>query len=116
MSDSLKQDVINVVGNEEYTKRCKEIEYMYDDAEKGVCSNIQIDTTIELCLYNVQFSIYHKNTYHLINKFVYAINADDAKKIVTKRYLDYVADTTNIYCQKVDIRRGLMFSYNRGDL
>lgn len=111
MSDNLKQDVINAVGNEEYAKRCKEIEYMYDDAaEKGICSNIQIDTTIELCLYNVQFNVRHKNNLHLINKFVYAINTDDAKKIVTKRYLDYDVDTTDIYCQKVDIRRGLMFS------
>jgi len=110
MSNSLKQDVIKAAGNEEYAKRCKEIEYMFDDAEKGICSNIQTDTTIELCLYNVQFDIRHKNNLHLINKFVYAINADDAKKIVTKRYLDYNVDTTDIYCQKVDIRRGLMFS------
>ena len=75
-----------------------------------------LDNYKEVQLYNVQFSIYHKNIYHLINKFVYASNAADAKKIVTKRYLDYDVDTTNIYCQKVDIRRGLMFSYNRGDL
>ena len=75
-----------------------------------------LDNYKEVQLYNVQFSIYYKNTYHLINKFVYASNADDAKKIVTKRYLDYDVDTTNVYCQKVDIRRGLMFSYNRGDL
>ena len=39
MSNSLKQDIINVVGKDKYIQCCKEIKQLYDEAENGVCSN-----------------------------------------------------------------------------
>lgn len=115
MSNSLKQDVINVVGEDRYIQRCNEIAQLYDDAERGICSNMQIDTTEELSLYNVQFIIekYGKiiNKFgKIINKFVYALNEQDAKEIVFKYYKHYKFDKSDVYCKKVDIKRGMMFN------
>lgn len=108
MSNSLKEDIINAVGRDRYIQHCKEIGYMFDDAEKGICSNVQIDTTEELSLYHVQFII--EKEAKIINKFVYALNEKDAKEIVFKYYRHYSFDKSDVYCQKVDIKRGMMFN------
>ena len=71
-----------------------------------------LDNYKEVQLYNVQFSIYHKNMYHLINKFVYASNADDAINLVIKKYQNFKVNKDDIYCQRVDTIRGMMFSRN----
>ena len=108
MSDSLKQDLIKHIGIDNYIRGCKQIDQMYEDAEKGICSNIQIDTIQELSLYNVQFIIEKHGK--IINKFVYALNEQDAKEIVFKYYTHYKFDKSDVYCKKVDITRGLMFN------
>ena len=108
MSNSLKQDVINAVGKDRYIQHCKEIEHMFDDAENGVCSNMQINTETKLSLYNVQFMIekYSK----LVNKFIYALSEEDAKAFIFNYYKNFEFNKSNVYCQKVDIKRGLMFN------
>lgn len=98
MSDSLKQDVINAIGKDKYIQSCKEIAQMFNDAERGICSNIQIDNIDELSLYNVQFII--EKHAKIINKFVYALNEQDAKEIVFKYYEHYKFDKSNVYCKK----------------
>lgn len=108
MSDSLKQDVINAVGKDRYIQHCKEIEYAFNDAEEGIYCNVQIDTIEELSLYNVQFII--EKHAKIINKFVYAVNEQDAKEIVFKYYKHYKFDKSDVYCKKVDIKRGMMFN------
>lgn len=108
MSNSLKQDVINAIGKDRYIQSCKEIAQMFSDAERGICSNIQIDTIKELSLYNVQFII--EKHAKIINKFVYALNEQDAKEIVFKYYEHYKFDKSDVYCKKVDIKRGMMFN------
>lgn len=108
MSNSLKQDVINAVGKDRYIQHCKEIAQMFNDAERGICSNIQIDTIEELSLYNIQFVIEKHGK--IINKFVYALNEQDAKEIVFKYYKHYKFDKSDVYCKKVDIKRGMIFN------
>ena len=118
MSDSLKQDVINAVGLDKYIEHCKEIGYMFDDAENGICSNVNNaikNDNDALCknnlkLYTVQFSFYHKNEYHLINKFVYAIDEQDAKTIVLRKYSKFSIKLVHIFCKRIDIERGMMFN------
>lgn len=110
MSNSLKQDVINAIGTDKYIQHCKEIEYMFDDAEKGICSNTSYVVENNLKLYNVQFSFYHKNTYHLLNKFVYAIDEKDAKTIVLNKYSNFNMKLEHVFCQRINIERGLIFN------
>ena len=63
-----------------------------------------------LSLYNVQFQIQTPTKSKLVNKFVYAFNREDAIRLITKKYENFISDTNNIYCQKVDIQHGMMFS------
>ena len=104
MSDSLKQDLIKSIGVDNYIRGCKQIE----DVEKSIYSNIQIDTIKELSLYNVQFII--EKHAKIINKFVYALNEQDAKEIVFKHYKHYKFDKSDVYCKKIYIKRGMMFN------
>jgi len=108
MSDSLKQDLIKSIGIDNYIRGCKQIDQMYDDIDRGICSNIQIDTTQELSLYNVQFIIEKHGK--IINKFVYALSEQDAKEIVFKYYKHYKFDKSDVYCKKVDIKRGMILN------
>lgn len=108
MSDSLKQDLIKSIGIDNYIRGCKQIDQMYDDIDRGIYSNITIDTEEELSLYFVQFAI--ENRGRIINKYVYALNEQDAKEIVFKSYKHYKFDKSDVYCKKVDITRGLMFN------
>ena len=118
MSNSLKQDVINAVGKDRYIQSCKEIAQMYDDVERGICSNIEKvleeDTNDfykdKLYLYNVQFTMIHKKDYKMINKFVFAIDEEDAKRLVLKQYENFNINTIGVSCHRLDIRRGMMFS------
>ena len=108
MSDSLKQDLIKSIGIDNYIRGCKQIDQMYEDAEKGICSNIQIDTTKELSLYNVQFDIPKFDKHYI--KFVFARDMTDAIDIVMKKYRKFNVDVESIHCQYVDIKRGMMFN------
>ena len=108
MSDSLKQDVINVVGKDRCIQSCKEIAQMYDDAERGICSDMQINTETKLSLYNVQFMIERYSK--LVNKFIYALSEEDAKAFIFNYYKNFEFNKSHVYCQKVNIKRGLMFN------
>ena len=108
MSDSLKQDLIKSIGIDNYIRGCKQIDQMYDDIDKGIYSNIQIDTEEELSLYFIQFVLETRG--RIINKYVYALNEQDAKEIVFKCYKHYKFNKFDVYCRKVDITRGLMFN------
>lgn len=110
MSNSLKQDVINAVGEDRYIKHCNEIAQLYDDAERGICSNIETNDN-KLGLYMVRFSMYHEGYTRSIHRFVFAINEEDAKSLVLKRYENYNnIDITSVISIKIDITRGLMFN------
>lgn len=61
-----------------------------------------------LSLYNVQFRAHTKSG--LVNKFVYAFNREDAIRLITKKYKNFMPDINNIYCQKVDVQHGMTFS------
>ena len=63
-------------------------------------------------LYNVQFEIDTHKSIKLINKFVYAYDRFDAINLVIKKYQNFKVNKDNIYCQRVDAIRGMMFSYN----
>ncbi len=108
MSNSLKQDVINAIGKDRYIQSCKEIAQMYDDAERGICSNMQINTTEELSLYNVQFDILKSNK--IYTKFVVATDAGDAKHIVMKKYRNLNIIEESIFVERIDIKRGMIFN------
>lgn len=66
----------------------------------------------EVCLYNVQFKINTHKSIKLINKFVYAYGRDDAIKLVIKNYQKFKINKDDVYCQRVDTIRGMMFSRN----
>ena len=118
MSNSLKQDVIRVVGKDEFIQHSKEIAQMYNDVERGIYSNIEKvleeDTNNfykdKLHLFNVQFSTITSTKTNLINKFVYAIDEEDAKRLVFKRYENLSVEIIGVYCQRVDIKRGMIFN------
>lgn len=61
-----------------------------------------------LNLYNVQFMIEKHGK--LVNKFVYALDKDDAKQIVFDMYKNFEFDKSQVYCQKVNILRGMYFN------
>ena len=112
MSNNLKQDVINAVGMNNFIK------HLYSYAHDGVCSNIEtilkedINTYYKdkLQLFNVQISTITSTKSNLINKFVYAINEEDAKRLVLERYKNICVEIINVYCQIVDIHRGMIFN------
>lgn len=108
MSNSLKQDLIKSIGINNYISGCKQIDQIYEDAEKGICSNIQVNTVKELSLYNVQFMIERYSK--LVNKFIYALSEEDAKAFIFNYYKNFKFNKSSVYCQKVDIKRGLMFN------
>lgn len=108
MSNSLKQDIINSVGKDRYIQSCKEIAQMYDDAERGICSNIEINTAEELSLYNVQFDIPKFDKHY--TKLVIAINHADAINIIIKRYKHFGINKSGIYCEQVTMKRGMVFN------
>lgn len=108
MSNSLKQDIINAVGKDKYIQHCKEIGYMFDDAEKGICSNIQISTEKELSLYNVQFDIPKFDKHYI--KLVIANNHADAINIIIERYKQFGINKSGIYCEQVTMKRGMIFN------
>ena len=100
-----------------------QIENMFNKADNDIRSNdpskVKMDwskvgeeLSIEkhLSLYNVQFQIQTPTKSKLVNKFVYAFNREDAIRLITKKYENFISDTNNIYCQKVDIQHGMMFS------
>ncbi len=59
-------------------------------------------------LYNVQFMI--EEHAKIINKFVYAYDRDDAIDLVIKKYQNFKVNKDDIYCQRVDTIRGMMFN------
>ena len=61
----------------------------------------------KLELYNVQFMI--ESCCKLVNKFIFAYNEDEAKKFVFIFYKNFTFDRNTVYCQKVDIKPGMMF-------
>lgn len=71
-----------------------------------------LDNFKEVHLYNVQFKIDTHKSVRLVNKFVYAYDRDDAINLVIKKYQNFKVDIDDIYCQRVDTRRGMMFSNN----
>ena len=71
-----------------------------------------LDNYKEIQLYNVQFKIDTHKSIKLINKFVYAYDRADAINLVIKKYQNFKVNKDDIYCQRVDTIRGMMFSYN----
>ncbi len=67
---------------------------------------LMLDNFKPLNLYNVQFQLSRK----LVNHFIYARDRDDAIELVTKRYKNFDVDKSDVYCQKVDPVRGMIFS------
>lgn len=108
MSDSLKQDLIKSIGIDNYIRGCKQIDQMYEDVERGICSNIQINNETDLHLYNVQFDILKSNKIYI--KFVFATDAGDAKDIIMKKYRNFNIIEESIFVEQIDIKRGMIFS------
>lgn len=116
MSESLKNDV----------KTAILIANMFDEVENGICSNDPVNQKVDwsklgmqmldnfkqISLYNVQFRVDTHRSIKLINKFVYAYDRDDAINLVTKKYQNFKVNKDDIYCQRVDVRRGMLFSSN----
>ena len=71
-----------------------------------------LDNYKEVQLYNVQFKIDTHKSIKFINKFVYAYDRDDAINLVIKKYQNFKVNKDDIYCQRVDTIRGMMFSRN----
>lgn len=67
---------------------------------------LMLDNFKLLNLYNVQFQLSSK----LVNRFIYAQDRDDAIELVTKRYKNFEVDKDDVYCQRVDPVRGMIFS------
>ena len=67
---------------------------------------LMLDNFKPLNLYNVQFQLSSK----LVNRFIYALDRDDAIDLVTKRYKNFDVDKDDVYCQRVDPVRGMIFS------
>lgn len=103
------------------------INNMFNKADNDIRSNDPAKTKVDwskvgeelsiekqLSLYNVQFhtSIRGKSIRDkkFVNKFVYAFDREDAIRLITKKYENFISDINNIYCQKVDIKHGMMFS------
>ena len=98
----------------------KKINRLFNDADNGICSNdpankkvnwsqagmLMLDNFKPLNLYNVQFQLSSK----LVNRFIYAQDRDDAIELVTKRYKNFEVDKDDVYCQRVDLVRGMIFS------
>lgn len=88
--------------------------------DNGICSNDPVNQKVDWCkagmlmldnfkplnLYNVQFQLSSK----LVNRFIYALDRDDAIELVTKRYKNFEVDKDDVYCQRVDPVRGMIFS------
>ena len=98
----------------------KKINRLFNDADNGICSNdpankkvnwsqagmLMLDNFKPLNFYNVQFQLSSK----LVNHFIYALDRDDAIDLVTKRYKTFDVDKDDVYCQRVDPVRGMIFS------
>ena len=98
----------------------KKINRLFNDADNGICSNdpankkvnwsqagmLMLDNFKPLNLYNVQFQLSSK----LVNHFIYARDRDDAIELVTKRYKNFDVDKDDVYCQRVDPVRGMIFT------
>lgn len=118
MSDSLKQDLIKSIGIDNYIRGCKQIDQMYDDIDNGIFSNIEKvleEDFNNMCkdrlqLFNIQYELINKDGSRHENKFVFAYDEADAKKLVFKQYQNFKLDIIHIFCQKVDIKRGMMFN------
>lgn len=68
-----------------------------------------LDNLKEVHLYNVQFKIDTHKSIKLINKFIYAYDRDDAINLVIKKYQNFKVDIDDVYCQRVDVKRGMVF-------
>lgn len=64
------------------------------------------DNSKQLYLYNIQVEDIYTRVF---NKFVYAYSENDAIDIMLKKYKNLKTNKDDIYCQKVDIRRGMTF-------
>lgn len=104
MSNSFKQDIINVVGRDEYIQILKQLHKIYKDVD----DNIYLDM-INNCkkysvhLYYVIVTIRFKQTNHLTHMMVCATNENDAKRFVLKKYKKYNVTIDDIICNKVDL-------------
>ena len=112
MSKSLKDDIMKAILNKEAESRI----YSNDTANQKVdwskAGMQMLDNFKEVHLYNVQFKIDTHKSVRLVNKFVYAYDRADAINLVIKKYQNFKVDIDDVYCQRVDARRGMMFSNN----
>ena len=65
-----------------------------------------LDNSKPIYLYNIQVEDIYTRVF---NKFVYAYSENDAIDIMLKKYKNLKINKDDIYCQKVDIRRGMIF-------
>lgn len=112
MSKSLKDDVIKAILHEEVENRIYSNDPVNQKVDWNKLGMQMLDNFKQISLYNVQFRVDTHRSIKLINKFVYAYDRDDAINLVTKKYQNFKVNKDDIYCQKVDVRRGMLFSSN----
>lgn len=85
----------------------KENNYINDPAKQNVdWDKVNVNNSKQIYLYNVQAEDIFTRVF---NNFIYAYSEDDAIDIMIKKYKNTKFDRDDIYCQKVDIRRGMIF-------
>ena len=104
MSNSFKRDIINVVGRDEYIQILIQLHKIYKDVD----DNIYLDMINNCKKYNVHLyyiivTIRFKQTNHLTHMMVCAINENDAKRFVLKKYKKYNVTMDDIICNKVNL-------------
>lgn len=112
MSKSLKDDVIKAILYEEVENRIYSNDPVNQKVDWSKLGMQMLDNFKQISLYNVQFRVDTHRSIKLINKFVYAYDRDDAINLVTKKYQNFKVNKDDIYCQRVDVRRGMLFSSN----